>query len=171
MQYMKKDVTSKEPAKSIKSSNSPVKRNKRIVMTHGDDYNLETGVPVKISSIPDIANEAEFRVAMQEINEIMSKGEGNLTRAETKRLSVLSLSVRNFDRATYSIERPKTLGSALDLQKYQRGWKQRQLAQALGVSEAKLSLIISGRQKPDIILLKAMHEKLGIDGNFILEVI
>ena len=168
---MNKNLIKKEAAKTVKSSNSSVQAKKRIIIAPGGDYNLETGVPVKNSSVPEITNETEFKAAMDEINGIMNKGEGNLTQPETKKLRVLSLAIRNYDRATYSIERPKTLGSVLDLQKYQRGWNQKQMAQAFGVSEAKLSLIISGRQKPDVIVLKAMHEKLGIDGNFILEVV
>jgi HTH-type transcriptional regulator / antitoxin HigA len=144
---------------------------KRITRVKEGDYNLETGAPVSNLSVPEISNEIAFKAALDEINAIMNKGDGNLTQQETNRLRLLSLAVRNFDRTTYSIERPKTLGAVLDLQKYQRGWKQIQMARALGISEAKLSLIISGRQKPDVFVLKAIHEKLGVDGNFILEVI
>ena len=169
---MNKTIIKKDAAKiNSGGTRRSVQTKKRIVKAPGGDYNFETGVPVSSLSVPEIANEKEFKAAIDEINEIMNKGEGNLTQQETHRLRLLSLAVRNFDRTTYSIERPKTLGSVLDLQKYQRGWKQKQMAQALGVSEAKLSLIISGRQKPDANVLKAMHEKLGIDGNFILEVI
>ena len=169
---MEKNIIKKETTKTISGgSRRSIHAKKRIVTAPGGDYNLETGVPVSNLSVPEISNEKEFKAAIDEINEIMNKGEGNLSLQETNKLRLLSLAVRNFDRTTYSIERPKTLGSVLDLQKYQRGWKQKQMAQALGVSEAKLSLIISGRQKPDANVLKAMHEKLGIDGNFILEVI
>jgi HTH-type transcriptional regulator/antitoxin HigA len=168
---MNKTIVKKEPAKATGGSNSSARAKKREVKAQGGDYNLETGVPVNNLLVPEIANEKEFKAVIDEINEIMNKGDGNLTQQETKKLRLLSLAVRNFDRATYSIERLRTLGSVLDLQKYQRGWKQKQMAQALGVSEAKLSLIISGRQKPDVNVLKAMHVQLGIDGNVILEVI
>ncbi len=167
---MNRKLIKKKSVETVNSS-SRIQAKKSIATVPEGDHNLETGVPVSNLSVPVIANEKEFITAMDEINIIMNKGESNLTSRETNRLRLLSLAVRNFDRATYSIERPKTLGGVLDLQKYQRGWKQRQMAQALGVSEAKLSLIISGRQKPDVVVLKAMHEKLGIDGNFILEVI
>jgi len=162
----------KEPVKMTNiSDRSHGAAPQKIATVKKADYNFETGAPVRNLSVPEIANEIEFKAAIDEINVIMGKGKGHLTKKETSRLRLLSLAVRNFDRTTYSIERPKTLGAVLDLQKYQRGWKQIQLAQALGVSEAKLSLIISGKQKPDAIVLKAMHMQLGIDGNFILEVV
>ena len=161
-------MTKKAEVKELENSKS-TKVKKKAMVPEGD-YNLETGAPVKNSDIPVIADEKEFKEAMQEINDIMAKGDGNLTPKQTNRLRLLSLAVRNFDRAIYSVERPKTLGGVLELQKYERGWKQGQMAQALGISETKLSLIISGKQRADVIVLKAMHEKLGIDGNFILEV-
>jgi HTH-type transcriptional regulator / antitoxin HigA len=167
MKLIKKE--SKETATG--KSRVDAQRKKSITSVKEGDYNIETGAPVSNLSVPVISNETAFKAAIEEINVIMNKGDGNLTQEETNRLRMLSLAVRNFDRATYSIERPKTLGAVLDLQKYQRGWKQIQMARALGISEAKLSLIISGRQKPDVFVLKAIHEKLGVDGNFILEVI
>jgi HTH-type transcriptional regulator/antitoxin HigA len=168
---MNKHLTKKASAKTINGPGHSILPKKRVATSKEGDINFETGVPLRNLSVPEIANEKEFKTAIDEINDIMNKGEGNLTKKETNRLRLLSLAVRNFDRSTYSIERPKTLGAVLDLQKYQRGWKQIQMARALGVSEAKLSLIMSGRQKPDAVILKAIHQKLGIDGNFILEVI
>ncbi len=39
----------------------------------------------------------------------------------------------------------------------------------LGISAPKLSQILSGKREPDVPFLKSLHEKLGIDGNFILQ--
>jgi len=47
--------------------------------------------------------------------------------------------------------------------------KQHDLAQKLNVSDAKLSLIMNGKQKPGVDFLKAIHQQLHIDANFILE--
>lgn len=47
--------------------------------------------------------------------------------------------------------------------------KQKDLAEKLNVSNAKLSLIMNGKQKPDIAFLKAVHTQLQVDANFILE--
>ena len=39
----------------------------------------------------------------------------------------------------------------------------------LGIDPPKLSQIMNSKRKPDLTFLKAVHQKLGIDGNFILE--
>jgi len=43
------------------------------------------------------------------------------------------------------------------------------LASMLGIDVPKLSQIMNGKRKPDLTFLKALHQKLGIDGNFILD--
>jgi len=44
-------------------------------------------------------------------------------------------------------------------------------AELLGVSNAKFSLIMNGKQKPDIYFIKAIHDKLHLDANMILKAI
>ena len=44
-------------------------------------------------------------------------------------------------------------------------------ARLLGVSEAKFSLIMKGKQKPDVYFIKAVHEKLEVDANTLLKAI
>jgi len=39
------------------------------------------------------------------------------------------------------------------------------------VSDAKLSLVMAGKQKPDAALLKSIHTELGIDGNILLKAV
>ena len=46
---------------------------------------------------------------------------------------------------------------------------QAKLASMLGIGTAKLSQILSNKRRPDVPFLKAIHEKLGLDGNLILE--
>jgi antitoxin component HigA of HigAB toxin-antitoxin module len=43
------------------------------------------------------------------------------------------------------------------------------LAELINTSESKISKIITGKQEPDIQFLKAIHNKLGIDGNVLLD--
>lgn len=48
---------------------------------------------------------------------------------------------------------------------------QYKLAALFEMSSSKISKILNGKREPDIQFLKAVHEKLGIDGNMILELI
>ena len=47
--------------------------------------------------------------------------------------------------------------------------RQNELAKKLKVSDAKLSLIMNGKQKPGVESLKAIHTELDIDAEFILK--
>ena len=52
---------------------------------------------------------------------------------------------------------------------YQMRLTQGFAARLLGVSNAKFSLIMNGKQKPDIYFIKAIHVKLKVDANRILQ--
>ena len=47
--------------------------------------------------------------------------------------------------------------------------RQKDLAKTLGVSNTKLSLILNGKQKPDIQFIKAIHAKLNVSADFIMQ--
>lgn len=57
----------------------------------------------------------------------------------------------------------------IELKMYERKIKQAQLAKKLKLSEAKLSLILNGKQKPDVTFLKGIRKELKIDADFILD--
>jgi HTH-type transcriptional regulator/antitoxin HigA len=44
-------------------------------------------------------------------------------------------------------------------------------AKLLGVSDAKFSMIMNGKQKPDIYFIKAVHDKLQVNAEQILQAI
>jgi transcriptional regulator with XRE-family HTH domain len=48
---------------------------------------------------------------------------------------------------------------------------QTKLSEIIDTAASKISKILSGKQEPDAHFLKAIHEKLGIDGNVLLEAI
>ena len=63
---------------------------------------------------------------------------------------------------------PTTLEGMIELKMYERKLKQKELAKLLGLSEPKLSQILSGKRPPDVAFLKAAHQKLEIDASFLL---
>lgn len=64
---------------------------------------------------------------------------------------------------------PLTINSAVQAKMNEMHISQNKLAEMLGLRAPKLSQILNGKREPDIMFLKALHEKLGFDGNFILE--
>jgi antitoxin component HigA of HigAB toxin-antitoxin module len=54
---------------------------------------------------------------------------------------------------------------------YQLKMKQSALAELLNMQPSKVSQILNRKREPDVAFLKGIHEKLGIDGNYILEAV
>ncbi|MFN8346613.1 MAG: helix-turn-helix domain-containing protein [Spirosomataceae bacterium] len=116
-----------------------------------------------------ITNETEYERIMEEILHLMNQGEGNLNKEEKEKLRNLALAAQVYEQNLYTIPAPTTLEGMIELRMYEMKLKQKDLAKTLGVSDAKLSLILSGKQKPDIPFIKAVHTKLNVSADFILQ--
>jgi HTH-type transcriptional regulator / antitoxin HigA len=110
-----------------------------------------------------------YDVAMKEIDVLIKKGEDKLSSTELNRLRVLSEAAEIYEDTTDPLPLPDSLGDIIKMKMFQLHLNQQFTAQLLGVSEAKLSLIMNGKQKPDIYFLKAIHDKLKVDANLILQ--
>ena len=106
---------------------------------------------------------------MKKIDALMKKGENNLSDKEAAQLKDMALAAQAYEKSIYKIPAPKTLEGLIELKMYERRLKQKELANLLGIGEPKLSQILNGKREPDVAFLKAVHEKLGIDGNVLLE--
>lgn len=120
--------------------------------------------------IPDfkIENEEEYERIMGAIEDLMDKGESNLTLEESDLIRSMAIAAQDFENKNYRIAAPKTLPEMISLRMYEMKLRQNEAAQKLGVSDAKLSLILNGKQKPDIKFIKALHSKLKVSADFIL---
>src|SRR3954452_12366624 len=91
-----------------------------------------------------ITDEQAYNTTMECINMLMKKGEGNLSANEEAELSTLALAAEEYEEENiYKPASPKTLEGLIELYMYKRRLKQGQMAQLLGISQAKLSLILS----------------------------
>ena len=118
-----------------------------------------------------IQNKEVYELTMKEIDALMKKGEDNLSQKELERLRVLAKAAENYEDTHEPLPVPSSLPDMIRMKMFQLRLKQHYTARLLGVSEAKLSLILSGKQKPDIYFVKALHEKLNLDANQILEAV
>lgn len=66
---------------------------------------------------------------------------------------------------------PVTINALVQKKVTELNITQKQLAEMFNMGIAKISQILTGKREPDIPFLKAIHEKPGIDGNFILETV
>ncbi len=102
----------------------------------------------------------------------MNKGEGNLTDAEAREIETTAKAIEYYeDYILKLMPMPVTINAVVQQKAEELALSQKQLAEMFGMTPPKLSQILNGKRQPDVTFLKAAHQKLGIDGNFILEMV
>jgi len=118
-----------------------------------------------------IEKETDYKKVMKKIDSLMSKGSDTVTKSELSEIRELALMAQAYEKQHFVIKPPSTLAGIIELKMYEMRLKQTELAQKLEVSNAKLSLIMNGKQRPDIAFLKSVHKQLHVDANLLLEVV
>jgi HTH-type transcriptional regulator/antitoxin HigA len=122
-----------------------------------------------------VTSRKEYDKVMSKIEALLQKatdlgGFERLTKTDRTNLSQLSVLAEQFEDSIplMPIKAPKSLAEMLRYKMYEKGWRQNQLANILGISEASISGLLSGRRKLNIELAKKLHTKLDIDAHFLL---
>jgi HTH-type transcriptional regulator/antitoxin HigA len=127
----------------------------------------------KIEEMPNrkikIKTKKDYDAAMAKIDALMKVGEKAMTDAQADELRTLAVAANAYEKSIYQIPTPQTLEGLIELKMYEHKLKQKDLAKVLGIGASKLSEIINKKRPADVAFLKAAHEKLGIDGNLLLE--
>jgi HTH-type transcriptional regulator / antitoxin HigA len=92
-----------------------------------------------------------------------------MTDAQATKLRTLAVAANAYEKSIYEIPAPQTLEGLIELKMYERKLKQKDLAKLMGVGESKLSEIMNRKRPVDVAFLKAAHDRLGIDGNLLLQ--
>jgi HTH-type transcriptional regulator/antitoxin HigA len=125
----------------------------------------------KMATLKKIANASDYKNVMAKIDSLMAKGSGNVTKSELAEIRRLAVSAQGYEQNKFVIEVPTTLAGIIEMKMYEMKLKQKDLARKLKVSDTKLSLVMSGKQKPDVNFLKAVNQQLNVNGDFLLKVI
>ncbi|WP_316813860.1 helix-turn-helix domain-containing protein [Pedobacter heparinus] len=116
-----------------------------------------------------INKDADYNNVMAKINSLMAKGSKNVTPKELAEIRELALAAQQYEQNKYVIEAPTTLAGMIEMKMYELKLKQKDLAEKLHISNAKLSLILNGKQKPDVEFLKSVYNELHVDADFLLQ--
>lgn len=126
--------------------------------------------------IRKIRSEKEYTLVMKSIEALLDKanrmgGFHRLPTADTALLEKLSTLAEGYEDNVMRIMpiRPRTLREAVELRQRERKLTQAGLAKLLGIRPPKLSQILSGKRKADVAFLKAVHRRLHLDAEFVLE--
>jgi len=114
-----------------------------------------------------INNEKEYRQAFEKIDILLADMGDNLEKQKEARS--LAEKIQDYEKAHISFPVPTTLLGMIELKMYEMKLKRKDLAAMLGVEASRVSEIMNGKRKISVEVAKGLHEKLGIDGNFILE--
>jgi HTH-type transcriptional regulator/antitoxin HigA len=118
-----------------------------------------------------INNNKDYDAVMKRIDELVEIPDNKLTKALASELHRLAKMAQAYEKTIYTIKPPSTFEGVLEMKMYELKLTQGKMAKRLKVSDAKFSLILSGKQQPDIKFLKTVHDSLGIDGNYLLSVL
>ncbi len=121
----------------------------------------------------------EYNAAMLRAEELIAKataagGFENLSKEEVDEFGNIAAAGSKYELEVLKIY-PFTGKSAnpallqLEEEMSRRKMKQKEMATLLGISTARFSNILSGKSPINFKLAKALHQKLGFDGNLILD--
>jgi len=116
-----------------------------------------------------INTDSNYTAVIAKIDSLMAKGSNNVSQMELAEIRELALTAQDYEQQKYVIAAPTTLNGMIEMRMYEMRLKQKDLAKKLKVSDAKLSLIMNGKQRPDLDFLKAVHIELNVDAEFILQ--
>lgn len=123
----------------------------------------------------EITTRKEYNKVMNSIEALLQKatqlgGFEHLSKTDKASLARLSTMAEQYEDGIplMPIKTPTSIAEMLRYKMYEKGWKQKQLAVILGISEAAISGLLSGQRKLNIELARKIHIKLGIDAHFLL---
>ena len=125
--------------------------------------------------IDKIRTETQYNQVMNLIEIFIQKatdsgGFHSLKKKEQEELHQLTVLGADYeDNVLKVMPLPVTINTVVQQKIKEMNITQGKLAEMFGMGSAKISQILSGKREPDVPFLKAIHDKLGIDGNFILE--
>jgi HTH-type transcriptional regulator / antitoxin HigA len=116
-----------------------------------------------------ITTKSQLKTAFKAFDKLIAEmGEDAAKQAQAKSLAE---AIQSYERENVSFPMPTTLIGMIELKMYEMRLKQRDLADLLGVESSRVSEYLNGKRKINIEIAKKIHEKLGIDGNFILKTV
>ena len=116
-----------------------------------------------------IVSNSQYHTALAEIETLIEKGFGNLTKKETGKLEQISLAVEDYEKNRYPMPVATTIPALLEEYMHENKMNGVQLSKMLEVPNSTMSEIINGKKKLNLSIVKKLHNKLNIDGNFLLE--
>ena len=144
------------------------------------------------NSAGQIVTKDDYDNSINYLEKLLSKGDDNLTNEDVDIIKTTSAIAAKYEFDNNYVPIPRNNLLALETDKtkiaqvlgfepdlieliefkmYQLKLNQNALAEKLNMQASKISQILNRKRQPDVSFLKAIHQKLGIDGNYLLEMV
>ena len=117
-----------------------------------------------------INTNSQYHATLAQIESYIEKGFKNLTKRETTALQKLSVEVEEYESQKYPMPLHTGIKEVLEHYMFDNKINKSQLSKQLEIPNSTLSEIMNGKKKINLAIAKKLHQKLMLDGNFILEV-
>ncbi len=118
-----------------------------------------------------IKNHQQYEKAMERIEELLLIVNNETFKNDKNfvELELLSDLVADYEELHFPIESP-SLVDTIKLRMFEMGLTQKKLSELLGISNSRISELLSGKIEPTLKMGRIIHEKLNIDADVILGV-
>ncbi len=115
-------------------------------------------------------SELEYKQASSRMEELLKVADNNTPQDDPIALELIVQSdiVEKYETENYSIGTP-TLKEVIELRMFERKLKQKDLAEILETSTSRISEYLNGKRDITIDIARALHKKLNIDSDIILQ--
>jgi len=117
-----------------------------------------------------INSNSQYHTTLAKIESFIEKGLKNLTKLKTIELKKLSVAVEKYEMHKYPMPLQAGLKELLKQYMFENKLNKTQLAEKIEIANSTLSEIMNGKKKINLTIARKLHQKLKIDGNFLLEV-
>jgi HTH-type transcriptional regulator / antitoxin HigA len=115
-------------------------------------------------------NETAYKEASARIEELLKVVNDNTPQDDPNLQELVTLSslVENYETEHYPMGTP-SLRDVIELRMFERKLKQKDLAELLETSTSRISEYLNGKRDITIEIARALHKKLNIDSDIILQ--
>lgn len=116
----------------------------------------------------NLSNEKQYDQALEAVNEIMKKGEQNVSETEIARLKKLVQQISLYETDHYAFPKPKDVIELVEIKMFERKMSQTELSHITKIPLPKINQILKRKRPLDISFIKAIHKELNIPADTIL---
>lgn len=116
-----------------------------------------------------IETEKEYEAMLSRIEELLPLVDDDTPETDRNyiELDILSALVEEYEQEYYPIPSP-SLGDVIRLRMHEMGLTQKSLAELIGISQSRVSEILSGKAEPTLQAAREIAVKLNIDSDIVL---